>query len=88
MGNNEWLAALRRPRRDGTDRSFIALFEAIEFTWGGDRDTQFNILDPRGYFMKGVDRRDQRGECVNDANRFCNLNGFSNNTHLLDSSNR
>ena len=42
---------------DATDPAYAALFNAIEYAWGGDQtNLMFNIPDLRGYFLRGVDR--------------------------------
>jgi Phage Tail Collar Domain len=46
---------------------FRNLFKAIGFTWGGDGNTLFNIPDLRGYFLRGVDRRDEGRDPDDDS---------------------
>jgi len=39
---------------------FSDLFNAIGFSWGGDRAARFNLPDLRGFFLRGVDNGTHR----------------------------
>ncbi|GLH76955.1 hypothetical protein SSBR45G_18630 [Bradyrhizobium sp. SSBR45G] len=55
---NGWL--LCNGRQFDAAGAFAALFEAVQYRWGGDTKTRrFNIPDLRGYFLRGVDPTEQ-----------------------------
>jgi microcystin-dependent protein len=51
---NGWLRCDGRPL-DRTQPDNADLYNAIGFAWGGDNDTQFNVPDLQGFFLRGVD---------------------------------
>jgi hypothetical protein len=52
-----------------SDPTFVLLFDAIGFTWGGDLVNRFNLPDLRGYFLRGVDGRKGPGRDPDSATR-------------------
>jgi hypothetical protein len=40
---------------DSSNALYEELFNVIQFAWGGDGDTMFNIPDLQGFFLRGVD---------------------------------
>lgn len=65
---NGWLLCDGR-LLDRSDPQFVALFDAIGFTWGGDLVKHFNLPDLRGYFLRGVDDRKDGGRDPDSRSR-------------------